>query len=83
MAVSTLYYAIGEKFNILREEFPKRPLEVLEDLKTLLGTDGYSIVEPPILDAIKKAFGIREGENLSLKPLVELARKKYVQASLE
>ena len=79
--VSTLYYAIEERFKLRRAEFPKQPLEVLKDLKSILGETGYNVIEPVVLNNIKETFKVVEQGIFDLERLVEIARKNYLQGS--
>ncbi len=81
-AVKSLYLAITTRFHFPRSEFPQRPLEVLEDLKKVLGEAGYIVLERAIRNQIEETFNVRESKDLNLLQIVELARANYMQTSL-
>ena len=81
-AVKSLYYAITTRFNFPGSEFPQRPLEVLEDLKKILGESGYIVLERAIRNQIEATFNVNESKDLNLLQIVELAKANYMQTSL-
>lgn len=80
-AVITFYYAIQQRFNFSEKEFAQRPLQMLEDLKAILGEAGYGVLEKAIRSQIEETFNLRESKPLDFASLVELARQNYLQSS--
>ena len=80
-AVSSFYYAIGEKHRIDSEEFKKMPLKMLQHLKELLGPRAFGIIEPAIFAEVRNAFDIQTKPR-DFAQLIELAKKNYLRFSL-
>jgi hypothetical protein len=76
-AVTTFYYHIAEKHNLLDQEFEQRPLEVLQYLEEILGRQGFRILTVPIIVQIRETFGVVDNAT-SIKRIVELAKKGYL-----
>ncbi len=83
-AASTFYFAIEERTGLPEVDFQKKPLVVLQHLKEILGEAGFQIIERSIICEIVNTFGIEQGESQgTLTVVVELARKNYIQSSLQ
>jgi len=66
--------------NLPRNDFQKKPLDVLEGLKQFLGESGFPIVERAILQNVRETFRIREGKGLGIFQIIELAKKNYLES---
>jgi hypothetical protein len=83
-AASTFYFAIEERSGLPEADFQKKPLVVLQHLKEILGEAGFNTIERSIVCEIANTFGIEPGDaKVPLTEVVELARKNYIQSSLQ
>jgi uncharacterized membrane protein len=61
------------------KELQRKPLDVLEKLKIILGEGGYNLLETPIKDEIIKAFKIKNADKqMDFDRVIRLARKNYL-----
>lgn len=80
-SVSTLYYAISEKFNIPLIEFDRRPIEVLKHFEEIIGVKAFRPLESCIVSSIQVVFQIKEGD-VGLERMIELAKDSYLSAEM-
>jgi hypothetical protein len=76
-SVSTFYYAIEEIYHIPQEDFPKRPLVVLDYLEKILGKPGFAVIKNAIIIEIRRTFRIEQSQ-LDVEGTIEIARKNYI-----
>lgn len=81
ITVTTLYYAIQERYHLQESEFPQRPNEVILHLREMLGEIGFRVLERPIITQIMQTFEITENVH-DLQIAIELAKRNYLRASL-
>ena len=80
-SVSTFYYFVHEKLGIPESEFSKRPIEVLQRIRELLGEDSFSLLERGIIAQLKETFRIHTNSN-NLESVLELAKQSYLLESI-
>ena len=81
-SVSTLYFGIAERFNLPLAEFERRPMEMLQHLKELVGVAAFALLEPKINSSLKVVFEIKEDKTIGLTRMIELAKKSYLSAEM-
>jgi hypothetical protein len=74
----SLYFQVQEKYKIPKEELSSRSSELIENLHTILGTSGTSLVERLIVREITKSFGLSEVTGTSIQGVVMKARTKFM-----
>ncbi|MHB1867536.1 MAG: hypothetical protein ACYCPP_01155 [Nitrososphaerales archaeon] len=80
--VSTLYSGITERFNLPLVEFERRPMEMLQHLKELVGVAAFALLEQKINSSLKIVFEIKEDKTIGLTRMIELAKKSYLSAEM-
>jgi len=80
--VTTLYFRITERYNIPLVEFERRPTEMLQDLKEIVGVAAFALLEQKINSSLKVIFEIKEDKTIGLTKMIELAKKSYVNAEM-
>ncbi|HVB11618.1 MAG TPA: hypothetical protein VNE86_00695 [Nitrososphaerales archaeon] len=81
-SVSTLYFGITERFNLPLVEFERRPMEMLQHLKELVGVAAFALLEQKINSSLKIVFEIKEDKTIGLPRMIELAKKSYLSAEM-
>lgn len=76
-AVSTFYFAIQESKRQTSDDLSRRPVELIENLRMLLGSDAFRIVEPAIVEQIRATFKI-ERNIQSFADAFEIAKKNFI-----
>jgi len=77
--VSTLYYAVQATRNLPKEQFQRRPLDVLEGLKAILGEEGFRFLEEQIVNRITETFQVPREGPVDLAQAVEFAKYSFLQ----
>lgn len=78
-SVSTLVFAVQERFGLPGEELRRKPLVMVSGLVSFLGETGYRMLEPAIINEIRARFNIQDDVNeLNFEEVAELAAKKHL-----
>ena len=80
-SVSTFYYFVHEKVGIPESEFSRRPVEVLQRIRDLVGEVSFSLLEKGIIAQVKERFRI-DMKNLNLEQVLVLAKQSYLRDSI-
>lgn len=78
-AVDVFYYIIEQKHGIPRSEFSERPLEVLEEMRGILGA-GFHVLEGAITSEIREEYKVSD-TRLDLLKTIEAAGRNYLKSS--
>lgn len=76
-AVDAFYYLIEQKRGTPRSEFSERPMEVLEEMRGILGA-GFHVLEGAITNQIRETYKVSESD-LGLSKTIEAARRNYLK----
>lgn len=80
-ATKTFDYAIQQRTGFANEEVRKKPLEVIQELRIILGKTGFEMLEPAIKNSIKETFNIHEKlSSLSLEDIFKIAERNFLKA---
>jgi len=82
-STSTFYYAISERFDLARGDFERKPLEVLDHLRTIVGEGGFSILELAIVSQIIETFKIanEDHKKIGISNALEQAEKNHLRSN--
>lgn len=70
------------KINLPLAEFERRPMEILQHLKELVGVAAFALLEQKINSSLKIVFEIKEDKTVGFTRMIELAEKSYLSAEM-
>jgi hypothetical protein len=76
----SFYFQISERYKLPVDQFSKRPEEVIDHLREILGPGGSSMVEVLIVKEIREEFSLEPNNKAGLRMTIEDARKKFLDA---
>jgi len=74
----SFYHQMKERSNLTVDKFATRPLELIENLREILGTAGSSIVEKLIIREIRLSFGLNLRHGTGLMQAISEAKKSFL-----
>jgi hypothetical protein len=74
----SFYHQMKERSNLTVDKFAARPLDMVQNLRDILGVAGSSIVEKMILREINSSFGMHLSSEVTFPEAVSEARKAFL-----
>ncbi|MDA4131047.1 MAG: hypothetical protein OK457_09775 [Thaumarchaeota archaeon] len=74
----SFYHQLKERSNLTADKFATKPLELIGDLRDILGTAGSSIVEKLIVREIRRSFGLNFHNGVRLSDAIAEAKKAFL-----
>ena len=74
----SFYHQMKERSNLTIDKFAARPLDVIQNLREILGVAGSSIVEKMIIREMNASFGTALSSGVSFPEAVQQARNAYL-----
>ncbi len=74
----SFYHQMKERSNLTIDKFASRPLDLMQNIREILGVAGSSILEKRILREMNSSFGIHLPSDVRFPEAVTQARKAFL-----